>query len=38
MFGNESAEKSVTEVRMLEAAARLFARHGFKATAPREIA
>lgn len=34
----KSAEKSVTEVRLMEAAAQLFARHGFKATTTREIA
>ena len=38
MFGKQSAEKSVTEVRLVEAAAQLFARHGFKATTTREIA
>jgi AcrR family transcriptional regulator len=38
MLGSKSAEKSVTEVRLVEAAAQLFARHGFKATTTREIA
>jgi AcrR family transcriptional regulator len=38
MIGKKSAEKSVTEVRLVEAAAQLFARHGFKATTTREIA
>jgi AcrR family transcriptional regulator len=38
MFGKKSAEKSVTEVRLVEAAAQLFSRHGFKATTTREIA
>jgi AcrR family transcriptional regulator len=38
MLGLKSAEKSVTEVRLVEAAAQLFARHGFKATTTREIA
>ncbi|MGA2349826.1 MAG: TetR/AcrR family transcriptional regulator [Terracidiphilus sp.] len=38
MFGQKSAEKSITEVRLVEAAAQLFARHGFKATTTREIA
>jgi AcrR family transcriptional regulator len=33
-----SAAKSVTEVRIVEAAAQLFARHGFKAATTREIA
>lgn len=38
MIGRKSAEKSVTEVRLVEAAAQLFARQGFKATTTREIA
>src|ERR1035437_4625537 len=38
MIGKKSAEKSVTEVRLVEAAAQLFARQGFKATTTREIA
>jgi AcrR family transcriptional regulator len=38
MFEKKSAEKSVTEVRLMEAAAQLFARRGFKATTTREIA
>ena len=38
MFGKKSAEKRVTEVRLVEAAAQLFAGHGFKATSTREIA
>jgi AcrR family transcriptional regulator len=38
MIGRRSAEKSVTEVRLVEAAAQLFARQGFKATTTREIA
>jgi AcrR family transcriptional regulator len=38
MLGKRSAEKSVTEVRLVEAAAQLFARHGFKATTTKEIA
>jgi AcrR family transcriptional regulator len=37
-LGKKSPEKSVTEVRLVEAAAQLFARHGFKATTTREIA
>jgi AcrR family transcriptional regulator len=38
MIGNKSAERSVTEVRLVEAAAQLFARHGFKATKTIDIA
>ena len=38
MLGKKSAEKSITEVRLVEAAAQLFARLGFKATTTREIA
>jgi AcrR family transcriptional regulator len=38
MFSSKSAERSVTEVRLVEAAAQLFARHGFKAATTREIA
>lgn len=38
MIGKKSPERSVTEVRLVEAAAQLFARHGFKATTTREIA
>jgi AcrR family transcriptional regulator len=38
MFGKKSPEKSVTEVRLLEAAAQLFARSGLKGTTTREIA
>lgn len=38
MIGKKSAEKSVTEMRLVEAAAQLFARQGFKATTTREIA
>lgn len=38
MIGRKSPERSVTEVRLVEAAAQLFARHGFKATTTREIA
>jgi AcrR family transcriptional regulator len=38
MTGKKSPERSVTEVRLVEAAAQLFARHGFKATTTREIA
>jgi AcrR family transcriptional regulator len=38
MLGKKSPERSVTEVRLVEAAAQLFARHGFKATTTREIA
>jgi AcrR family transcriptional regulator len=38
MFARKSPERSVTEVRLVEAAAQLFARHGFKATTTREIA
>jgi AcrR family transcriptional regulator len=38
MRGNKSPERSVTEVRLVEAAVQLFARHGFKATTTREIA
>lgn len=38
MLGKRSAEKKVTEVRLVEAAAQLFALHGFKATTTREIA
>jgi AcrR family transcriptional regulator len=38
MFEKKTAERSVTEVRLMEAAAQLFARHGFKATTTREIA
>jgi AcrR family transcriptional regulator len=38
MLGRKSPEKSVTEVVLVEAAAQLFARHGFKATTSREIA
>ena len=38
MIGKRSPEKSVTEVRLVEAAAQLFARQGFKATTTKEIA
>lgn len=38
MHGNRSAEKSVTEARLVEAAGQLFARQGFKATTTKEIA
>lgn len=38
MASQRSAVRSVTEVRILEAAAQLFARHGFKAATTREIA
>jgi AcrR family transcriptional regulator len=38
MIRKKSPERSVTEVRLVEAAAQLFARHGFKATTTREIA
>jgi AcrR family transcriptional regulator len=38
MLVRRSPERSVTEVRLVEAAAQLFARHGFKATTTREIA
>jgi AcrR family transcriptional regulator len=38
MATQRSAVRSVTEVRILEAAAQLFARHGFKAATTREIA
>jgi len=38
MLEPRSAAKSVTEVRIVEAAAQLFARHGFKAATTREIA
>jgi AcrR family transcriptional regulator len=38
MAEKKSAETSVTEVRLMEAAAQLFARRGFKATTTREIA
>jgi len=38
MMEQRSAAKSVTEVRIVEAAAQLFARHGFKAATTREIA
>jgi AcrR family transcriptional regulator len=38
MLGKKSPEKSVTEVRLVEAAAQLFARQGFKATTTRDIA
>jgi len=38
MQGNRSAEKSVTEARLVEAAGQLFARQGFKATTTKEIA
>jgi len=38
MIGQRSSARSITEVRIVEAAAQLFARHGFKATTTREIA
>jgi AcrR family transcriptional regulator len=38
MIRKKSPERSVTEARLVEAAAQLFARHGFKATTTREIA
>jgi AcrR family transcriptional regulator len=38
MLERRSPERSVTEVRLVEAAAQLFSRHGFKATTTREIA
>jgi len=38
MIGKKSPERSLTEVRLVEAAAQLFARNGFKATTTREIA
>jgi len=38
MMEQKSPTKSVTEVRIVEAAAQLFARHGFKAATTREIA
>lgn len=38
MLEQRSLAKSVTEVRIVEAAAQLFARHGFKAATTREIA
>jgi AcrR family transcriptional regulator len=38
MMEQRSSAKSVTEVRIVEAAAQLFARHGFKAATTREIA
>jgi AcrR family transcriptional regulator len=38
MIEQRSLAKSVTEVRIVEAAAQLFARHGFKAATTREIA
>lgn len=38
MHGNKSPEASVTEVRLVEAAAQCFARSGFKATKTLEIA
>jgi AcrR family transcriptional regulator len=38
MFGKKSPGKSVTEARLVEAAAQLFARNGYKATSTREIA
>lgn len=38
MMEQRSAAKSVTEVRIVEAAAQLFARHGFRAATTREIA
>jgi AcrR family transcriptional regulator len=38
MIERRSLAKSVTEVRIVEAAAQLFARHGFKAATTREIA
>lgn len=38
MLGKKSPEKSLTEALLVEAAAQLFARHGFKATTTREIA
>jgi AcrR family transcriptional regulator len=34
MIGRRSPEKSVTKVRLAEAAAQLFARQGFKAVSP----
>ena len=37
-MGNRSAASSVTEVRIVEAAARLFAQNGFKGTTTRDIA
>jgi hypothetical protein len=38
MLVPRSQQKSVTEVRLLEAAVQLFARHGFSGTSTREIA
>jgi len=38
MFNSREAGKSITEVRIIEAAARLFARQGFKGSSTREIA
>lgn len=38
MMEQKSPAQSVTEVRIIEAAAQLFARHGFKAATTREIA
>ena len=38
MLVPRSQQKSVTEVRILEAAVQLFARHGFSGTSTREIA
>src|SRR6202167_3104554 len=37
-MGHRSAGTSVTEVRIVEAAAQLFAHHGYKGTTTREIA
>jgi AcrR family transcriptional regulator len=38
MLVKKAAERSVTEVRIVEAAAQLFARHGYKGTTTRQIA
>ena len=35
---NKAAERSVTEVRIIEAAVQLFSRHGYKGASTREIA